>query len=71
VELKACETADPATFATVLTEAFSAYYADPGVMTVIQGVSGFPARPPHPEGHYMEPFDWSILDSRRRKDTVA
>ena len=59
--LKACEAADPARFALIVAEAFNGYYTDPTVLGVIERRTGFPARPPQPEGHRLEPFDRSML----------
>jgi hypothetical protein len=66
--LQACEAADPARFALIVTEAFNAYYTDPVVLAVIERKTGFPARPPQPAGHALEPFDWSVLESRKRRE---
>lgn len=66
VDLKGCEAADPARFAVVVTEAVSGYYIDPAVLSVVEAKTGFPARPPQPMGHRLEPFDFSILEGRKR-----
>ncbi len=66
VDLKGCEAADPARFAIVVTEAVSGYYIDPAVLGVVEAKTGFPARPPQPMGHRLEPFDLSILEGRKR-----
>lgn len=66
VDLKGCEAADPARFAVVVTEAVSGYYIDPKVLGVVEAKTGFPARPPQPLGHRLEPFDFSIMDGRMR-----
>lgn len=66
VDLKGCEAADPARFAVVVTEAVSGYYIDPAVLRVVEAKTGFPARPPQPMGHRLEPFDFSILEGRKR-----
>jgi hypothetical protein len=65
-DLQACEAKDAARFATVVNEAFNGYYIDPAVLGVIERKTGFPARPPQPMGHRLEPFDPSILDGRKR-----
>jgi hypothetical protein len=64
--LKACETKDAAKFSVVVTEAFNGYYIDPAVLSVVERKSGFPARPPQPMGHRLEPFDVSIMEGRKR-----
>jgi len=64
--LKACEAADSARFAYVVSEAFNGYYIDPAVLAVVERKTGFPARPPQPAGHRLEPFDASVLDGRKR-----
>lgn len=66
VDLKGCEAADPARFAVVVTEAVSGYYIDPKVLGMVEAKTGFPARPPQPMGHRLEPFDFSIMDGRKR-----
>jgi len=66
VDLKGCEAADPARFAVLATEAVCGYYIDPKVLGVVEAKTGFPARPPQPMGHRLEPFDHSILDGRKR-----
>jgi hypothetical protein len=64
--LRSCERKDAARFATVVTEALNGYYIDPAVLVVVERKTGFPARPPQPEGHRLEPFDVSILRGRGR-----
>lgn len=64
-DLKSCEAKDPHRFSIVTTEAFNGYYIDPAVLSVIEGKTGFPARPPQPMGHRLQPFDVSIIDGRK------
>ncbi|MBL8689354.1 MAG: hypothetical protein JNL04_09650 [Rhodospirillaceae bacterium] len=64
-DLRSCEAKDPHRFSILTTEAFNGYYIDPAVLSVIEGKTGFPARPPQPTGHRLPPFDFSIIDGRK------
>ena len=43
---------------------YSTYYQNPRVLAAL----GLEARPPHPQGHEMEPIDLTLLDPVRRRD---
>ena len=65
--LQGAEAVAPAAFALVFAEATGFYYTEPLVQKVNEGKTGFPARPPQPQGIPLEPFDYSILDKRKIK----
>jgi hypothetical protein len=45
---------------------FGCYYKHPRVL----GHYGLPARPPHPQGYEIEPFDHSLLDPVRARGPI-
>ena len=59
--LGAIEQADPATFAALLTGAYSLYYTDPAVAAVIARLTGQSGAPPQPGGHPLPAFDPAML----------
>lgn len=59
--LAAIEQADPATFAAMLTGAYSLYYTDPAVTAVLARLTGQRGAPPQPGGHPLPPFDPAML----------
>jgi Gluconate 2-dehydrogenase subunit 3 len=46
--------------------AYSGYYQHPRVVEAL----GLEARPPHPQGYAMEPFDTTLLDAVRRRGKI-
>jgi len=66
-ELAAAETHQPAAFEALLIAAYNAYYTDTRVRDVIAEVTGYPNRPPQPEGYDLPPFDDSLLDPVRAR----
>jgi hypothetical protein len=65
--LRCAESADPALFGRMLTGVYTGYYINPVVRTVIAARSGYPARPPQPEGYALPPFDPALLETVRRR----
>jgi hypothetical protein len=59
--LAAVEQADLATFAAMLTGAYSLYYTDPAVAAVIARLTGQSGAPPQPGGHPLPAFDLAML----------
>jgi hypothetical protein len=59
--LAAVEQADPATFAAMLTGAYSLYYTDPAVAAVLARLTGQSGAPPQPGGHPLPLFDPAML----------
>jgi hypothetical protein len=54
-----------AAFDRLLVGAYSGYYVHPDVIAVIAERTGYPARPPQPEGYDLPPFDPTLLDAVR------
>jgi hypothetical protein len=48
-------------FDRLVVGAYSGYYVHPAVLEVIAQHTGYPARPPQPEGYDLTPFDPSLL----------
>lgn len=55
--------ADPVLLASVAFPAYIAYYEHPKVLVSL----GMEARPPHPKGYELEPFDETLLDKVRSR----
>lgn len=68
--LRGIEAQHPQAFAAILTAAYSAYYTDPDIRDVIERRTGYPNRPPQPEGYALEPFDESLLDQVRARGPI-
>lgn len=68
--LRALEAAQPDRFGQVITAAYNAYYTDPRVRDLIERLTGYPNRPPQPEGYALEPFDESLLDAVRARGPI-
>jgi hypothetical protein len=66
--LRALEAGDPARFAVLKLLAYDAYYTHPAVLAVLEQRCGYPARPPQPDGHELEPFDESRLHRQRQRE---
>lgn len=60
-QVRAAEAADPASFAALLTGAYSLYYTHPRVAAAIARTTGHAARPPQPEGYALPPFDPALV----------
>ncbi len=65
--LAALEAAEPDAFARLLLYAYGAYYTDARVRAVVEARTGYPARPPQPEGYDLPPFDDSLLETVRQR----
>lgn len=65
--LRGLEQDAPASFAELVELAYSAYYTDERVLEHIEQSTGYPARPPQPEGYQLEPFDDAVLATIRRR----
>jgi len=57
----------PALFGVLQLLAYNAYYTDARVLEVVQGRTGYEARPPQPLGYVLEPFDESLLEKVRTR----
>ena len=68
--LRALEAAQPDRFGQVVTAAYNAYYTDPRVRDLIARLTGYPNRPPQPEGYALEPFDESLLAAVRARGPI-
>lgn len=65
--LQDLEASEPAAFGRLVAAAYTAYYVDPRVRAVVEARTGYPARPPQPEGYDLPPFDDSLLDVQRQR----
>ena len=65
--LRAIEAMHPAAFEHLVTLAYTAYYVEPRVRTVIERETGYENRPPQPLGYALEPFDERLLDKQRQR----
>jgi hypothetical protein len=63
--LRRTEVEHPAFFAALLSHAYRGYYTDPRVLRALEGATGYPARPPQPLGHAIEPWDEGLLARQR------
>jgi hypothetical protein len=65
--LRGLEQRAPASFTELVELVYSAYYTDQRVLEHIEQSTGYPARPPQPEGYELEPFDDAVLATIRRR----
>lgn len=65
--LEALEAAEADAFGRLVAAAYTAYYVDGRVRAVVAARTGYPARPPQPEGYDLPPFDDALLDTQRRR----
>lgn len=65
--LEALEAEQPDSFARLLLYAYGAYYTDPRVRGVVETRTGYPARPPQPEGYVLPPFDEALLETVKQR----
>lgn len=65
--LARAEAERPAAFEALLVAAYNAYYTDGRVRDVIARLTGYPNRPPQPEGYDLPPFDERLLDPVRAR----
>lgn len=64
------EAQDAARFDAVITAAYNAYYTDPAIRDIIERLTGYPNRPPQPEGYVLDPFDESLLDAVKARGPI-
>jgi hypothetical protein len=65
--LRAVEAAHPAFFAALVNHAYRGYYTHPTVLRHLERTTGYPARPPQPLGHAIEPWDEGLLARQRQR----
>lgn len=65
--LRRLEGEAPKVFADLVAVVYAAYYVDPRVLERIERRTGYPARPPQPLGHELEPFDEAVLATVRTR----
>lgn len=65
--LKAREAADPDAFSRLVASAYNAYYTCPAVLTVLEKLTGYAARPPQPLGYDLPPFDEALLAKQKQR----
>ncbi len=56
----------PGFIPTLVFHAYAGYYQNPRVLEAI----GMEARPPHPQGYEMEPFDPTLLEKVRERGKI-
>jgi hypothetical protein len=61
--LRELESSEPAFIPTLMFYTYAGYYQDARVLRAL----GLEARPPHPQGHEIEPNDLTLLDPVRRR----
>ena len=65
--LKALEADRPDEFDLLILYAYGAYYIDPRVRAIVEARTGYPNRPPQPEGYELPPFDARLLDKVKKR----
>lgn len=65
--LETLETNDPDAFGLMILYAYGAYYTDPRVRKVVEDRTGYPARPPQPDGYELPPFDERLLEKVKQR----
>ena len=65
--LRAVEAAHPAFFAALVSHTYRGYYTHPTVLQHLERTTGYPARPPQPLGHAIEPWDEGLLAKQRQR----
>ena len=68
--LREIEAQDVVRFDAVVTAAYNAYYTDPDIRDIIERLTGYPNRPPQPEGYVLDPFDESLLDAVKARGPI-
>jgi hypothetical protein len=63
--LRRIEADHAAFFAALLNHAYRGYYTHPTVLQAMERATGYPARPPQPLGHAIEPWDEALLQEQR------
>lgn len=58
----------PAFFAALVNHAYRGYYTHPTVLRALERRTGYPARPPQPLGHRLEPWDETLLSKQRDRE---
>ena len=64
------EAQDARRFDAVITAAYNAYYTDPAIRDIIERLTGYPNRPPQPEGYVLDQFDESLLDAVKARGPI-
>lgn len=65
--LQELEVESPDEFGRLVEAAYLAYYTHARVRAVIERQTGYPARPPQPDGYALESFDDALLERQRAK----
>lgn len=65
--LEALEANDPDAFSLLILYAYGAYYIDPRVRQIVEARTGYPNRPPQPQGYDLPPFDERLLDKVKQR----
>jgi hypothetical protein len=68
--LRRIEAEESARFVAVITATYNAYYTDPAIRDIIERMTGYPNRPPQPEGYDLDPFDESLLDAVKARGPI-
>jgi hypothetical protein len=67
--LRKMEHENPVEFAALITYAYNVYYSAPGVLSMLEEMQGYPARPPLYVGYKLSEFDESLLEPQRRRSS--
>lgn len=65
--LKTLEADQPDDFDLLILYAYGVYYTDPRVRDVVEARTGYPNRPPQPQGYELPPFDGRLLDKVKQR----
>jgi hypothetical protein len=65
--LRALEAEEPDVFAAFVELVYVAYYTNRRVLEHLERTTGYPARPPQPQGYALEPFDERLLATVRAR----
>ena len=65
--LRTVEQTQLVAFDRLVNFAYRGYYTDARVLRHLEATVGYPARPPAPLGHAMEPWDPTVLDRQRQR----
>jgi hypothetical protein len=68
--LRAVESGEPVAFAILVECAYRTYYSDPRVLARLERTHGYPARPPQPLGHAIEPWDDALVAKQRERGPI-
>lgn len=68
--LREVEARAPVAFATLVECAYRTYYSDLRVLARLERTHEYPARPPQPLGHTIEPWDDALITKQRERGPI-